>query len=64
MEKEEFKKRIKYFKKILSKNDYKVLKYFEGLLTEKEYGEIKQYREHLREKIRELEAKLNASENN
>lgn len=44
-------------KQLLDSTDYKTLKYLEGYISETEYKDIKEYRESLRQKINELEAK-------
>jgi len=55
---EEKEAEIYELKKQLAESNYKAIKYAEGWYTEEEYAPIKAQREALRERIREMEAKI------
>lgn len=57
VEREEHKE-IEALKKKLAETDYLTLKYTEGQLTEEEFAPIREQRQAWREKINELETKL------
>lgn len=59
LEKDNIRKEIMALKKELASTDYQALKYFEGWITSSEYAPIKMQRQTLRDRINELEAKLN-----
>lgn len=50
---------INGLKQLLKQTDYMALKFIEGKITESEFEEIKKTRQGYRDKINELEAKLN-----
>lgn len=50
---------INNLKEQLSSTDYKAIKYAEGWLSAEEYALVKEERQTLREKINELEGKIN-----
>lgn len=52
---------IEQLKLQLAETDYKAIKYAEGLLTDEEYADTKAQRQKWRNKINELEAKLDGN---
>lgn len=50
------------YKNELQATDYKCLKFVDGALTEEEYAEVRVQRQALRDKINEIQAKIDALE--
>lgn len=51
---------IRGYQNLLEQTDYKALKHSEGLISDNDYAEVKAYRQGLRDKINEVEARIAA----